>query len=328
VAEPSRRSLLLGLALLISGCSAGQRSPGRQDGTPALADDAFIMSDGARLPMKVWRPEGSFHTVVLALHGSNDSRNAWDVPAPHFAAAGMIVYAPDQRGFGAAPMRGLWPGRKALIEDATEMVGLLRYRHPEARMVLMGESMGGAVLMGLATQLNAPEVHGYVLAAPAVWDRTRLNWFERIGFWLAATLLPGWQVSRPPASNNADALARLSRDPLAIGSTGMGKLYGLANLMDKAMEAAPRFTARALFQYGAYDDLISSRATRAMWRALPAAPHCLAYYRNGWHLLFRDLDGLTPINDAIAWILDPSAPLPSGADVFARAWLSGNPIQS
>ena len=38
--------------------------------------------------------------VVLALHGMNDSRDAWEYPAPDFAAHGVAVFAPDQRGFG------------------------------------------------------------------------------------------------------------------------------------------------------------------------------------------------------------------------------------
>ena len=39
----------------------------------------------------------------------------------------------------------------------------------------MGESMGAAVLMVLATEPHAPHVEGYVLIAPAVWGRAEMN---------------------------------------------------------------------------------------------------------------------------------------------------------
>ena len=40
----------------------------------------------------------------------------------------------------------------------------------------------------------------------------------------------------------------------------------------------------------------------------------LAYYPEGWHLLFRDLQGAVVTADVAAWIFDGAAPLPSGSD--------------
>jgi acylglycerol lipase len=324
----TRRSLLLGTGALVTGCMAESALPGQRRVSPEWADDSFIMSDGARLPVRVWRTEGKPQFVVLALHGFNDSRDAWEIPAPDFVAAGMQIYAPDQRGFGEAPGRGLWPGGEALTEDASEMVAILRRRHPDTRIVLMGESMGGAVLMRLATGPNAPSVFGYVLVAPAVWGRIQMNIFERGGLWLAATFTPGMELSRAPppikirASDNIDALIRLSRDPLTVRSTRMDTLYGLVDLMDAALAAAPNFRAPGLFMYGAHDELVPKDATVATWRALPPGVHQLGYYPNGWHLLMRDIDRADPIGDAIAWIQNPNLQrLPSGADELAQRWL-------
>ena len=112
---------------------------------------------------------------MLALHGFNDSRDAWEYPAAAFAAAGVAVYAPDQRCFGAAPGRGLWPGSDALVADAAEMAWQVRALHPGVKLVLMGESMGAAVLMVLATGALAPPDVAYALIAPAVWGRAQMN---------------------------------------------------------------------------------------------------------------------------------------------------------
>ena len=62
---------------------------------------SFVMPDGTRLPYREWLPAGPPTAVVLALHGMNDSRDAWEYPGPDFAAGGIAVFAPDQRGFGA-----------------------------------------------------------------------------------------------------------------------------------------------------------------------------------------------------------------------------------
>jgi hypothetical protein len=79
-----------------------------------------------------------------------------------------------------------------------------------------------------------------------------------------------------------------------------------------------------LFLYGGHDELIPKRAAAATWRAL--APEVRkAFYPGGYHLLLRDHERITPIEDIMSWIRDPNAPLPSGADRAAAAWLAKQP---
>ena len=91
--------------------------------------------------------------------------------------------------------------------------------------------------------------------------------------------------------------------------------------MSQALAAASSFHAPALFLYGGHDELVPARATAATWRAMPAGP-VRAFYPDGYHLLLRDKDRATPIDDILAWIRHPDAPLPSGADLAAEAWLA------
>ncbi len=325
-----RRAALAGAAAL-AGCTSLADPRGPTIEPAIIGDGAFTMPDGARLPYRAWLPDGPPRRVVLALHGFNDSRDAWEIPAPSFTQAGIALYAPDQRGFGAAPGRGIWPGAASLVEDAASMARLVAALHPDLPLVLMGESMGGAVLMRLAASGGAAHARGYVLLAPAVWGRARMNVFLRSSLWLAANLVPGMAVPggglvRVRASDNRDALIRLSRDPLTILHTRFDTLRGLVDLMDLALASGPAFQAPALFLYGGKDELVPKEATAATWRSLSGrwAEHGgrIAFYPAGYHLLMRDLDREKPINDAIAWIADPAAPLPSGGDLAARAWLA------
>lgn len=327
-----RRALLLGVAglalsgLALAGCTTRMAPVGPRLGRPAMADGGFILSDGARLPYRTWLPVGAPRVAVLALHGFNDSRDAWALPGPVFARAGMAIYAPDQRGFGAAPGRGLWPGGDVLARDAAEMARLVRARHPDVPLVLMGESMGGAVLMRLATLPEAPPAARYVLSAPAVWSRAQMNLFLRVGLWAAATFVPGMTAARPPppvhivASDNREALIALFEDPLTIKDTRFDTMRGLVNLMDAAQAAAPAITEPALFLYGGHDQLIPKDSMRATWHALPPTAR-RAYYPPGYHLLLRDLERAVPIDDIIAWVAAPGPGLPSGADRRAARWM-------
>jgi len=322
---PRRLTLALLTVLLLAGCIAQMAPPGAPVEKPAETADSFVMPDGTALPYRVWLPSGKPEAIVLALHGMNDSRDAWEYPAPDFAAAGIAVYSPDLRGFGATRSRGLWPGTDGLTADARVMARLLRARYPHTKLILMAESMGAAALMVMATEADPPPVDGYVLIAPAVWGRSEMNLLMRLTLWLADHTVPGMTIAgggfvKVTASDNRQALVRLSTDPLTLHETRVDAIKGLVDLMDRALAAAPRFKAPALVLYGGHDELVPARATAATWRALPAGP-VRAFYPGGYHLLLRDKDRAVPIGDILAWIRDPRAPLPSGADKAAEAWL-------
>jgi alpha-beta hydrolase superfamily lysophospholipase len=317
--------LALLLTLVLTGCAAHLAVPGVPVEAARETTDEFVMPDGMRLPYRAWLPVGEPWAVMLALHGMNDSRDAWEIPAPDFADAGIAVFSPDQRGFGDSAARGYWPGTAGLVDDARRMAALLHARYPHARLVLLGESMGAAELMCLATAPDPPADAAYVLVAPAVWSRSEMNPWERGGLWLLAHFTPGLivtgQIAHVTASDNRAALIRLSRDPLTIHDTRFDSIDGLVDLMDQAAAAAPRFAAPSLFMYGGKDELIPPYAVARVWRSLPPGPR-LAFYPGGYHLLARDLGRGVAIADVIAWLMDPPAPLPSGAEAAAAAWLA------
>jgi acylglycerol lipase len=322
----NRATILCFLAvLLLAGCVAQTAPVGPMIEQPAETANVFVMPDGAALPYRAWLPASPPTTVVLALHGMNDSRDAWEYPAPDFTAAGIAVFAPDQRGFGATRSRGLWPGTDGFTADTRVMVRLLRARYPHTRLMLMAESMGAAALMVLATEPDPPLVDGYVLIAPAVWSRAEMTLLMRAVLWVTDHTMPGLTLTggglvKVTATDNRAALVRLSNDPLTIHATRVDAIKGLVDLMDQAQAAAPRFHAPALFLYGGHDELVPPRATASMWRALPSGP-VRAFYPNGYHLLLRDKDRAEPIRDILAWIRSPDAPLPSGAAQAATNWL-------
>jgi alpha-beta hydrolase superfamily lysophospholipase len=331
---PRRHLVLLCAALFLSGCATGTALPRDARAASSVSDGTFTMRDGAVLPYRIWQPPGLTQgaepwAVVLALHGFNDSRDAWELPAPFFTEAGVTLIAPDQRGFGQAPGRGHWPGTNALVDDAADMTRIIRAQFPTARLYLMGESMGGAVLLRLATEPFAPAVDGYILLAPAVWGRAEMNIFLRTTLWAASHLFPSMSLGSSPirikASDNMEALIRLSTDPLTLHETRVDTLKGLVDLMDTALAAAPHFKQPSLFLYGGKDELVPGRATAATWRGLEEAANqgtCIAYYPGGYHLLLRDLDRMVPITDVLAWMAHPTSPLPSGADRRAKEWLA------
>jgi len=325
------RLLALSLALSLAGCAVPRVTKPEPPTPPVVTDGAFTMADGQRLPYREWLPAGEPQIVVLALHGIDDSRDAWERPAPLLAAQGIAVVAPDERGFGATLDRGTWPGTAQMLADARAMALDLRARFPAAKLYLMGESMGGAVMMAASVEKDPPIADGMILVAPAVWGLQTQSAFNRNVLDLAIKTVP-WMTVVPTglrvrASSSNRALVAMARDPLVIKETRVDAAYGLVDLMTRAYAATSDLkSTRTLVLFGLHEAILSRSAVAQMLQRLPKLPANqlrVALYPRGYHLLLRDWDALTVYDDISAWLSNPAAPLPSGADaprpVDARA---------
>jgi alpha-beta hydrolase superfamily lysophospholipase len=297
-----------------------------------LAGNGVHTADGQMLPLKTWVPEkGAPKAVIIALHGFNDYSNFFAAPGAFLAKHAIQSYAYDQRGFGAAPGPGLWPGTAALTDDLETMIRLIRGRHPQTPLYLLGDSMGGAVILVAGGGGSIADIDGVILAAPAVWGRITMPWYQRLGLWIGVRLIPALKLTGEglgiKPSDNREMLLALGRDPLVIKATRIDAMHGLVNLMDTALEEAAGFKTPALILYGERDEIIPKTPTRMMLARMPEITRKIrrvALYKDGYHMLLRDLKAEVAWRDIVGWIADPEKPLASGADTDAELRLAGN----
>ena len=320
-----RHVLTAGLATLATACTPRVQArllPEPGFGGPRLEPDALVSVDGARLPLTTWSAAGEPWAVVVALHGMNDYANAFHYAGQAWAAAGVTTYAYDQRGFGRGPQRGVWGGQALMTADLRAACALVRARHPGALLAIAGESMGGAVAIAASTEPDAPppDCDRLVLSSPAVWGWGAQDPVSSASLWLLAHLWPGkelvapsWLARRIHASDNLEELRRMGQDPHMIFATRADATYGLVSLMQAARERIGRLPrpGRAVYLYGAHDDLIPKTAAKFAAARLAAAGGRTAYYPDGRHLLTRDLGRQRVIDDVLGFLRDPAAPLAS-----------------
>jgi len=324
------------LAIFLLAACAPRLAPGGpglspEDPTPGFTQGALVTDDGLRLPARRWVPEGKIKLLILALHGFNDYSNAFEETGRYLAEQGILTVAYDQRGFGEAPHRGRWAGVGAMTADLNTAARSLGESHPGLPLILLGDSMGGAVILAALTSEDPPPAKSIVLSAAAVWGRKTMPWYQRAALWLGAHTVPWGNVSgrglKIQASDNIEMLRALGRDPLVIKETRVDAVYGLANLMDAALASAPDVRLPALLLYGENDEIIPMEPTLEFWRDLPrtdGVAQRMALYDTGWHMLLRDLRADIVLADIAHWVQAPDLPLPSGADRRAEETLAAD----
>jgi alpha-beta hydrolase superfamily lysophospholipase len=112
-------------------------------------------------------------------------------------------------------------------------------------------------------------------------------------------------------SDNDEAVAAIRSDPLVMQKTRVDTLRGVVHLMDEALEASSELDDSILLLYGLKDEIVPKGAVCDFLDRLREKP-AAAFYPEGYHLLLRDNQRMTVLQDIISWLRDRDAPLPSG----------------
>ena len=309
------RIFLLCCLVLLSGCAPDfttPQSPGLSE--PQLQETSFLSYDGTELPLRSWQPQGGVDAarfILIAVHGFNDYSNFIKNSAHYFNKHQIAVYAYDQRGFGNAPVKGKWSSTEAMTQDLKTLIRLIAQKHPDQPIYLLGHSMGGAVVIQAMSGNNHPDVAGAILAAPAVWARSTIPFYQNGALWLVAHTIPWYRVTgeglgRKP-SDNIEMLREQGRDPLVIRETRYDTIYGLQSLMDASYASAENYNLKTLVLYGHRDEIIPEKPVLDAFQRFPVKPagqKQLILYKNGYHMLLRDLQAENVMKDIVAWLND------------------------
>ena len=344
VSTLAQRCLITGLMALLTACSA----PAAQAPAPVEPDKIvvanpvpaspinFNLPGGISLAAREWVSTQPQH-IVLGVHGFNDYSKAFEPLAQHLVAElQATVYAYDQRGFGANPQAGIWPGSEALLADLRHIAAQLRERHPGLPLTVVGESMGGAVVLVAASESPGLAADQLILKAPAVWGAQSMPWYQRLSLYTMNVLAPDMSFTgrglpslgiRP--TDDPEVARDLSRDPLFIKATRVSSLAGVTELMGRAQTQSNLPPQRKLVLYGLRDRIIPPPPvcdwlTHLNTATARQAAMEVAIYPDGWHLLTRQLRTREPLQDMARWLRNiplphPQTPAQAQQTVCARS---------
>lgn len=283
-------------------------------------DTVLIMPDSARLRLQVWAADNSYPAhVIVGVHGMNNSSGEFRLAGPYWAARGVTTYAYDQRGFGGSVGRGIWPDEELMRQDLRDTVALVRARHPDATLTVVGVSMGAAVCITAFASDAPPQADRFIASGPGLRGWGAVNPLYAASLWMSARTRPDWIVTVPRfaqvwPTDNLDYLKLQAEDGMYLSDNRIDQVHGVVSLMEHAHDVADRLPASlpVLASYGAKDAVIPENGPRRTSRRLPGHVRTV-YYREGYHMLLSDLQREAVFDDYLAFMAAPETALPSGA---------------
>ncbi|HYI99869.1 MAG TPA: alpha/beta fold hydrolase [Thermoleophilaceae bacterium] len=196
-------------------------------------------------PMPAWRIGGRARTWAIFVHGINDDRLSGLRIAPALRAAGLTSLLISYRDDVGAPPSPDGKHHMGLTEwRDLEAAARFALDHGARRLVLVGYSMGGAIVTQFMERSPlAPRVAGMVLDAPA------LDWAETIEFGARKMGLPS--VAAKPVEWAIGLRIDVDWDRL------------------DALRHTDRLAVPTLLFHGLDDDVVPIATSAALARALP-----------------------------------------------------------
>ncbi|MBK9144489.1 MAG: alpha/beta fold hydrolase [Candidatus Melainabacteria bacterium] len=251
---------------------------------------SFLTSD-AKIPCMSWVDKKPV-AIVLAIHGFGLHKGTYDSFSRDLAAMGVGVYAIDVRGFGSWVKKGVnridFDGT---MSDIAVTLKYIRKAHPKLPIIVLGESMGGAIAMKAASQY--PDlVDGLISSVPA-GDRfdqadSELGIVKHVlVHGMNAPLDVGPSVVGAATKKQGLREAWLS-DPLARTMVTPAELVEFNKFMNKTFDYAPKIKAMpVLFIQGSKDKLVRPAGTWKLFNRINSPHKQFVLSTTAEHLIFE-----------------------------------------
>ncbi|TKS77293.1 Monoglyceride lipase [Collichthys lucidus] len=293
-------------------------------GVPYTDLQHIVNADGLHLFCRYWEPAGPPRALVFIAHGAGEHCGPYDEIGQKLKELSLLVFAHDHVGHGQSEGdRMNIKDFQIYIRDSLQHVDLMKSRHPDLPVFIVGHSMGGAI--SILTACERPsDFAGVVLIAPMV----QMNPDSATPFkvFLAKVLnhmLPSLtlgSIESKWVSRDKKQVYVMDVSPLNFHG-GMRVSFGM-QLMGAAARIEreiPSISWPFLLLHGDADKLCDIRGSRMMHENAQSSDKKITIYEGGYHALHHDLPEVAEsvLTEVTSWITErlpaTKSPQPQGS---------------
>lgn len=253
-----------------------------------------------------WCPDSNPKAAIVCIHAMFLSAKAYADFGNQFSKRGYHVYAMDIRGFGRKRNQSGFNlvDFQRCIDDIKRLIVYLKRINPDLPIILVGESMGGAITLKLVSQLSHL-LDAIACSAPA-WQLFEVPRVTYYGLIDKITGEPGKAANW--VLENATSCEELKKYWKEEGSTrlklSIKEAYAYLNLMNSTPSNAEKINSTpTLILQGLNDKLSKPEASINLYHHLKTPTKNLLLSTEKEHVLLEENQLTSPIIDHLEhWI--------------------------
>ncbi|KAM9342584.1 monoglyceride lipase [Pholidichthys leucotaenia] len=296
--------------------AAPRRSP---QGVPYADLPHIVNDDGLHLFCRYWEPAGAPKALVFIAHGAGEHCGPYDEIAQRLKELSLLVFAHDHVGHGQSEGdRMNIKDFQVYVRDSLQHIDLMKSRHPDLPVFIVGHSMGGAISILMACE-RPSDFAGVVLIAPMVqMNPDSATPFKVFMAKLLNHMFPSFTMGSIESrwiSRDQKQVEAYDNDELNYHG-GLRISFGM-QLMGAAARietAVPSISWPFLLLHGDADKLCDIRGSRMMYENALSSDKKLKVYEGAYHALHHDLTEVAEsvLKEVTTWITErlPAATSP------------------
>lgn len=267
---------------------------------------AFTGLDGVHIVYDTWTPDREPRAVIVLAHGLGEHARRYDHVAQRFGDAGFVTYALDHRGHGRSGGKRVYlKSMDQYTADFATLVGIAASEHPELPRVVLGHSMGGAIVFAYGTEHPA-DFDLMVLSGPAIAAQAAVSpVLAAVGKAVGAILpgVPAQELDADAISRDPAVVAAYRADPLVHqGKVPAGIARALLLVGDSMPLRAGGFTKPLLVVHGEKDRLVLASGSEHLVECVASEDVHLKIYPELYHEVFNEPERDRVLDDVVSWI--------------------------
>jgi acylglycerol lipase len=271
---------------------------------PEATEGTFAGVGGVAIFTRTWRPPGKPRGVVVIVHGFNSHSGQYFWVAEQFLAAGLAVYALDQRGRGKSGGERFYVEKFSdYVDDLATFISLAKSHEPGLPVFLLGHSAGGVVSCLYTVQHQAElaglicESFAFQVPAPDVVLAV-LKGLSHLAPHAHVLKLKNEDFSRDPKVVEA-----MNNDPLIAGESQPAETVAeMVRADERLKKEFPLITLPLLILHGTQDKATKPSGSQFFYDNAGSKDKTLKLYDGAYHDVLNDLGKEKAMADIVQWI--------------------------
>ncbi|MHA1143612.1 MAG: alpha/beta fold hydrolase [Candidatus Helarchaeota archaeon] len=253
--------------------------------------------EGLKLACRIWGSEEEAEKILIVLHGMGGHSEFFVILADHVVDLKVLVIAPDYRGHGLSEgRRGDLKDFKLILDDTHEIIELVKSKHANKPIILLGESMGGCAAVNYQVQYPN-DAECIILFSPAIKMNVKFSAKDMLLGMMSLLVYPFSPGARIISARgrehvgirNENHIQYDATDPLHLDKFSPRYVLRLNKYIKKAFkEAVHELSCPILIFQGTEDNAVSPEGVQEFFDKCPSEDKTLYLIEHGYHTLMTD----------------------------------------